>query len=338
MSLYTVAKRLTGVIPGTPLTLAQDSVYKALESIYDQMDWSWSKGFSGWLCPGMLFNTGTTTTTPYSPAIIADATLTALLAAYAGQPFITQLQYRNPSFAAYNIIAYDTTSNAPFATLTLDRPWMEPTSGPGQPFFIYQVYYAAPVQDFRKFIEIRDPISDGSLDFWSMTQADLSRKDPQRLDFSNPRYVIPVGIDQRPNSATLGWQMFELWPHQGNYVPYSFSYRNKGPLPQNASDWMTMTAPYPITESMVEWRAREVLCQFKEAQKGQEAARGSGANWILLSQMAQKEYAYLLGESIAIDLNLDGQQQSQVGRRAFSQSGPYATMGGRLNLGGYPDS
>ena len=79
-----------------------------LEAIYDQTDWGFQKGFAGWLAPGMVFNgVGSFTTTPYSNQVIADATATAALVAYTGQPFLTQLQYRNPAFAIYDIVAYD---------------------------------------------------------------------------------------------------------------------------------------------------------------------------------------------------------------------------------------
>ena len=342
MSLYTISKRLTGVIPETPLSLAQDAVLKALGFIYDGRDWSFQRGYAGWLAPGILFQTGTVTTTPYSLTIICDATTTALLAAYASMPLITQLQFRNPGYSVYNIVGYDNgadpvnSPNYPFATLTLDRPWMEPTSGPGQPYMIYQVYFVAPVQDFRKFLEIRDTTNDQPMDFFSKTQAQLAVDDPQRQDFSIPRFVVPAGIDNRPGTATPGWQMFELWPHQGNYVPYSYSYLSRGPLPAVTPDWMSMGVPYPLTEEMVEWRARELLCQFKEGQKDHTAARGSGANWVLLSQMAEKEYKKIFDVVLDIDLNLYGEAFTRTRRQSGYPGGqPFATMNGQLNLGGY---
>ena len=127
MSFYTLSKSLSGEVPGTPLSYAQTKVQDALGSIFDSSDWSFQTQYAGWLCPGQVANSGTFTTTPYSTAVIADATATAALAAYVAPPFLTTLQYRDPARAIYNIVGYDTTTNAPFATLTLDRPWMEPT-------------------------------------------------------------------------------------------------------------------------------------------------------------------------------------------------------------------
>lgn len=409
ISLYTIARSITGLIPETPLSLAQNAVVEALGAIYDTMDWSMQKAFSGWLAPGVLFNTGSTTTTPYSPLVIGDATTTEMVNGYQAPPLLTTLQYRNPGYAIYDIVAvgtsdtvaylnvssagsgqtpgeylvngvgdgtgaqalitvnfdgtvtirptvinqgvgYTTPPDFPLAaggtpatfasflncTFTLSRPWMEPTSGPGQPYMIYQVYFVAPVKDFRKWVAIQDMTNDQEIDFWTLTQGELANIDPERQNFSIPTACVPAGVDTRQGSSTFGWQRFELWPHQGSYTPYTLNYRRRGPTPQQPSDFLTMEPPYPISEEMVKWRAREVLCQYKEAQKDRATPKGAGANWTMLSQMAQKEYAFLLGQAIAIDLNLDGESVTRTNSRGRYQRGsPFATMGGRLNLGGY---
>ncbi len=170
-----------------------------------------------------------------------------------------------------------------------------------------------------------------------MTQADLAVRDPARRDFSIPRFCVPAGPDLRAGSATYGWQRFELWPHQGNYVPYAFDYRRRGPLPQAATDYLTMNPPYPITEEMVDWRAKEILFQDKSAQM-EDRVPGSGRGMMILSQSAQKEFMYLFGQALSIDLNLDGEAQSHKIRRGrYNRGTPYAGMNGTLNLGGYPN-
>lgn len=334
--LYDVSFALTRLVPDTPLPRAQTAVLRGLEAIYDQVDWSWQKGFAGWLAPGVLFNTGTFTTTPYSNQIIADATATAALRAYTGQPFITQLQYRNPAFAIYDIVGYDyNTINPGFVTLTLDRPWMEPGSGSGQPYYIYQHYFVAPVQDWRKWIAIQDFTNNQPLDFWSMTRADLANLDPQRQDQSLPTNVVPAGIDQRTGSATYGWQRFELYPWQGNLCPYTLSYRRRGQLPQSVSDWMSMAPEAPITENMVEYKAKEILLQDKAAEM-EAKVPGSGKGMMLLSELAQKKYYEYFGQVLSIDLNLDGENLTHTHQPGRWQGGEsYATLGGRINLGGY---
>ena len=335
--LYDVAFNLTRLVPDTPLARAQTGVYRALEAIYDQTDWSFQKGFSGWLAPGILFDTGSFTTTPYSNQVIADAGATADLVAYTGQPLITQLQFRNPAYAIYDIVGYDyNTINPGFVTLTLDRPWMEPVSGPGQPFSIYQVYFVAPVQDFRKFISIQDFTNDQPMDFWSKTQADLANDDPQRQDFSIPLYVVPAGFDQRAGSSTYGWPRYELWPHQGNLCPYTLNFRRKGQLPQSQSDWQTLGPSAPITENMLEFKAKEILLMDKAAEM-EAKVPGSGKGMMLLSAAAQKTYYEQFGQVLSIDLNLDGENLTHIYQPGKWQAGqPYATMNKGLNLGGYP--
>jgi hypothetical protein len=322
-----------------------EGVYEALLAIYRQTDWSWQKSYTGaWLAPGIVLNQGSFTVQQYSNQVIADATATAALLAYTGMPLLTQLQFRNMAYSIYNIVGYDDgqtvgQGNYPYATLTLDRPWTEPISGPGISYTIYQCYFVSPVQNFNKFVEFQDFVNCQDLDFWSMTQAQLAIQDPQRLDFSIPRFVVPFGVDQRPGSATLGWPMFELWPHQGNPCPYNFGYRQLGPLPQTQQDYITMTTPYPVGEDMVDWRARTLLYLDAEARKGHTVARGAGANWALLSQAAEKQYSYLLGQAIALDLNLDGESLQRIGRRSRYPGGEaYATMNGGLNIGGYRDN
>ena len=338
MSLYNVGKSLTGEFPGTPIDYALARVKDALGKIYDDRDWSWSRMFGGWLCPGQVLSSGTFTTTPYQTQVVADATATAAIQAFVGlgvPPLITQLQFRNLSYSVYNIVSYDYNNiNPGFVTLTLDRPWLEPLTGPGMPYSIYQCYFPATVSDFRKWIEIRDTTNDTPINFWSMTQAELAVKDPQRSEFSNSLYCVPIGIDQRPGSATLGYQMFEMWPHQLSYIPYSFSFRRKGPLPQSQSDYQTMTTPYPITEEMLTWRAKEMICQFKEAQKDRATPRGSGANWIMLAQMAKAEYQELFDKALAIDLNLDNEDMNYAQPNRNSRR-DIATMNKGLVLGGY---
>ncbi|MGC9293311.1 MAG: hypothetical protein ACP5EP_11425 [Acidobacteriaceae bacterium] len=262
---------------------------------------------------------------------------TAALTAYTGQPLITQLQFRCPSYAIYSIIGYDyNTINPGFVTLTLDRPWMEPPTGPGMPFMIYQVYFPAPTQDFRKFVSIQDFVNGQPIDFWSKTEADLANDDPQRQNFSIPQYAVPAGIDQRPNSATYGWPWFELWGHQLNYSPYTLNFRRRGPLPQSVSDWMNMAIPAPITENMLEFKAKEILYQDKAAQMESQSP-GSSQGMMTLAALAQKQYMYLFGQALAIDLNLDGESlvhTRQPGK--WGQGSPFATMNGELFIGGYP--
>lgn len=229
--------------------------------------------------------------------------------------------------------------------LTLDRPWLEPTSGPGQPYMIYQAYFVAPVKDFHKFIEMRDTTNSAPIDFWTMTQAELAIRDPQRTEFTNPSYCVPAGFDYRPGSSTLGYPMFELWPQQLDYLPYSFSYRRKGVtgypsgLPETFADFQNYPLPPPLTEQLLGFETKVCLYEYKEAQKDKEQVRGSGSNWPLLVQLSQKRYQEILNKLIAIDLNLNGEAFTRLpGRSQPISNEPYSNQLGGLNVGGYPSS
>lgn len=217
------------------------------------------------------------------------------------------------------------------AVLTLDRPWMEPTSGAGQPYMIYQVYFVTPVQDFRKFIEIRDTTNVKRIDYWTFSQADLAARDPQRTTFADPKFAVPAGVDTRPGSSTLGYPMYELWPHQLSYVPYPFSFRRRGPALVNPTD----TVPYPLTEELVTHRAKALLYLYKEAQKGDDVQRGSGANWPLLAQGELKLYEEVLDKIRAIDANLHNDFVTHIEENGQSNEA-FANRLGQLNVGGFP--
>ena len=155
------------------------------------------------------------------------------------------------------------------AQITIDRPWMEPPQLNGT-YMIYQAYYPAPA-GFKRWFNIRDTTNNESMNWWDMTQIDLSEEDPQREIFDQPEFVVPLGIDTRPGSATLGQQLVELWPHPISQLPYTFMCQCNWPALSLPSD----TLPYPLTEELVKERAYEMVALWKESQKGDEMERGS---------------------------------------------------------------
>jgi hypothetical protein len=419
VSLYNLANKISGEVPGADLDLVMWKMGEALGKIYDEVDWSFQRTitYANWLNPGQVASSGTFSVTPYSNTVTGSQAATQQINGYIALPgsaILTTLQYRDPAYSIYNIVgvggdgtvsyvnlltagsgqtpgtytvavldnggtgtggsvqvvvnAGGTVTATPvvlaagsgysnpyfiFAeggtpatfkafqniVLTLDRPWLEPTSGPGQPFMIYQAYQVAPVKDFHKFIEIRDTTNSAMIDFWTMTQAELAIRDPQRTEFANPTFCVAAGVDQRPNTSTPGYQMFELWPAQLDYLPYSFSFRRRGFIPETYQDFQTFELPAPLTQELLGFRTKEVLYQFKEAQRDKQEARGSGANWLMLAQYATKEYARILDKLIAIDINLNNEAFTRLPGRAIPISNaPYSNQLGGLNVGGYPSN
>src|SRR5271170_4256690 len=125
-----MSSALQGDVPGVARRQTQTALSRALTKIYQDRSWSFQTAYAGWLAGKVLLSNGTFTVMQYGNQVIADATATGLIQGLVGRPFITELQYRDPQRSPYNIVAIDYTTNAPFATLTLDRLWMEPTNGP----------------------------------------------------------------------------------------------------------------------------------------------------------------------------------------------------------------
>lgn len=329
-----MARRLSLEVPGLADSYSKTLLDEALGYIEDSQMWSFQLGESGWLTPGLIFpggpgiSAGTVTFTPYSNQIIGDAVASAAWAAYVAPPFLTQFQIRSPFYSLYNIIAYDTTSNPPFGTFTIDRPWMEP-GGVAQAYMVYQAYFAVPVADFRRFLAARDTTNNAPMNYWSKTQKDLAVEDPERTIFDEPCYFVPYEIDQRPNSATLGSMLYELWPHPLSVLPYTFAYLRRGPRLQSPSD----TAPYPITEDMVLWQAKSSAYLWKESQKGENVERGSGADYKFLAQAAQAKYELKRKQISARDRDMVDLYISRWRPDYYSGGEPFATINQQLNVG-----
>lgn len=330
MAFQDIVFELTGEIPGLPFPLARTKINEALGTIYDANLWSFQVLENGWLTPGLQFganlqSTGTITATAYSNQIVGDADAAAAWVAYSELPLFTQFQFRVPYWSLYNIVGFDGVD-----TLTLDRPWMEP-SGAGQSYMVYQAYFPAPYVDFKRFFEIRDTTNAAPLDYWTYGRKDLALIDPQRTNFNQPSYVVPFELDQRPGSATLGFMLYELWPHPLSVLPYTYSYLRRGAMLSAPGD----TLPQPITEELVKWRAREVSYLWKEAQKGEGLARGSGADYRFLSQAAAIEYGKKLKQARDLDRDKAELYFSRFVRGAAmgADGYPFANILGQLNVG-----
>lgn len=331
MSYLSMATAIQGDVPQIARKQAQIALSEALTKIYNDRSWSFQTAFSGWLPGKVLLNAGTYTVTPYSPTIIADATATAAIAAMTGRPFITELQYRDPQRMFYSIVGYDTTTNAPFATLTLDRPWMEPTSGAGQPYMIYQALFVVPVSNFRQFNAMWNTTTAQPMNFSQKSQLDLAVSYPQRLVFGDPYYAISWGADTRPGSSTAGYRMYELFPHVLNLEPVSFEYEYDGPLLVNPTD----TVPYPLTEELLKWRGKECLYDWCEANKGKHKELQE-TNWEYLSGKAHAQYEENLSKITAVDANLRTDLIVQTPLTGGYYGQPYSTRTGGVNIGSYP--
>jgi hypothetical protein len=214
------------------------------------------------------------------------------------------------------------------SVVTLDRLWTEPNqinSG----YMIYQAYFPAP-PGFKRWYYILDTTNNNWINWWSYTQANLSEEDSERINFLQPTNLVPYGQDTRPGSATLGQMLYELWPHPIMELPYTFGCQANWPALQAPSD----PVPYPLTDELVKIRAYEMLYLWKESQKGDEMERGSGANWIFLSQAMQKQYEDRLKRIRIMDRNLVDLYFTKMRRMPQSQQ-VWGTVTGQANVGGW---
>ncbi len=331
-----MARRLSLEVPGIADSYAKTLIQEAFGFICDSQYWSWQLQTFGWLTPGLLFpvgpgnSAGTITATSYTNQIVGDAVASASWLSYiqnSNLPLFTSLQFRVPYYSLYNIVAVNVT-NPTAIVLTLDRPWMEP-GGAGQTYMIYQCYFPSPVADFKRFFAARDTTNNEPMDFWTYSQKDLATIDPERTIFDDPLYIVPYQTDQRPGSATYGNMLFELWPHPLSVLPYTFNFRFRGQTLTQPSSVL----PYPMTEDCVLWQAKSEAYLWKEAQKGEDIERGSGADYKFLAQAAQASYIKKLKAIKDTDRDLAELYFSRV-QQAFplSEDG-YATITGMLNVG-----
>jgi hypothetical protein len=212
------------------------------------------------------------------------------------------------------------------AVLTLDRPWMEPAQPPGSGYLSYQAYFPSPA-GFKEWYYIVDTTNNNTMDWWTLSQIDLSEQDPQRTDFSQPEYVVHYGPDIRIGSATFGQYLWELWEGPISQLPYTFGCKCNWPALVKPSD----SLPFPLTEELVKLRAFEMLSLWKEANKGDDMERGSGANWQFLTKAYHEEYKDRLKLCRNMDRNIVDLYFTRM--RRTSPQEPFASVGGQLNVG-----
>lgn len=283
---------LRGSVPGYSALLAKTHIRESWTDIRNMKGWSFQLGNGGFSTPGVM-NAGSCTTTFGSPLVTPDATAQAAwLAASQFGSLITQRQFRVGQSAIYNIIAI---ANAT-GVITLDRPWVDLTTGAGLGYAIYQCYYAVPVKDFQAWESVLDVTNVIYLNTDGARQ-DVDIADPQRQIFSNPTTLVPYQVDARANSSTLGWMMYELYPQPQAQYAYQTLYTWKSPdlvLP-------TDTLPYPITEDVVKTLARIKAYEWAEGNKDPANPRGSGADFRFLMGSAAKQAAGKLKEIRSLD-------------------------------------
>jgi hypothetical protein len=218
-----MAAELTGQVP-VPYPFAQTVIRRAWKLTQREFLWSFLWGDWAIATPSPV-GAGTVTVTYGGNQVIGDATATAAWAV-ASPGLVSPLsrrQFRVGQGTIYNILSYDLTSNPPFATLTLQSPFVDPlTTYPQQANVGYQIlqfYYFGPTLDFLWWESIRDPISGYTL-ATTMTREEVDDRDPQRFESGWPQAVIPYKVCDIAGDPKFGFPMYEIWPAPLNNYTY----------------------------------------------------------------------------------------------------------------------
>src|SRR3974390_2159218 len=211
MAFLDMKSELAQAIPGMSRIYAGTLINRAWRIVRDCTIWSFQLFIGSLVTPAMVTRGTVTCPSLPAPTIIGDAAATAAWNALSF-PFITQYQFRVGNYSIYNVIAYDTTTNAPFGTLTLAGPFVDRiTSLTNNAYQMFQIYYPAPTPDFKRWLSVQDVVDGWSLNIWT-GRRDVNFADPMRQMTTNPVAIMGIGQDKRSGSATLGYQMYEMWP------------------------------------------------------------------------------------------------------------------------------
>lgn len=312
---------MRGVVPGYSAMLAKTHLREAWTDIRNRKGWSFQLGNGSFSTPSSI-NSGTVMLTLGSTTVTGDATASAAwIAGSTAVSLITQRQFRIAYGTIYNIVAMDQT-NPDAVVLTLDRPYTDLKTGSGINYWIYQCYYAVPVDGFMAWESIMDV---NNVIWLNTTQTRKAREwadqwDPQRQVFAFPQAVIPYGPDTRAGSATYGRMMYELYPQPLSQYSYQTWYSWMGPDIVNSSD----TLPFPMNEECLKAFARVKAYEFAEANRDPATPRGSGADYHFLMQAASAQGEKLLKEIRLQDQDLVNMWYSVMTR--IAGVGPVATF------------
>lgn len=225
MAFVDLYSRLTGMITGLSPRLAQTFINYAWRDLLNAREWSFLIAEGGFDAP-LLINAGTVNVTQNSASVVADTTAGAALnAVVAATPALTARQFRvGQGGSLYNITAWNNGTR----TLTLDRPFLEPSNATAQ-YSVYQCYFPPPPQakqtsglyDFARYTSIKDPINGFPLST-ETGMAWLDWRDPQR-NVADLAYGI---FDYKADS--LGNPLYEFWPHPTSGQTYQCTYKRLG--------------------------------------------------------------------------------------------------------------
>lgn len=334
MALIDMTSELTELVPAMSRVRAKRLVNRAWKIVQDSCLWSFQLGQGGFSTPSIT--TAGSISIPFlgSSQIIGDATATA---AWLSLPFYwapTLQQIRAQGYSIYSVIALDLVANAPFATLTLDRPFIDPLpfwNGVG--YQMFQAYIPAPPR-FKRWLSFTDMFNCWTIDYWTGRRTE-DLLDGSRLYTSNPSQALALGEDRRgqgtPNqSATFGQILYEMYPNPSTEISYQTYYVAEAPYLENNSD----TLPHPIDESVVLSKALTWAYRDAEARRDIMAAKGTTGNYLGLKKESEADFLTRLKTLRLLDRDaVDSYMSNMNAANAGFRMPYYNAQVGRANMG-----
>jgi hypothetical protein len=277
VSWGSMAFELIGVAPQLPFDYAKTLVQRARADTYRKSLWSFQLFEANWTSPSLI-NVGTVATVQGQNTVQFDATAQAALNAVGLTTIpvpVAQRQFRIATGTIYNFYAY----NQATGIATLDRSYAE-AGGSGAAYQVYQLYYPAPMKDFKAWIDVVDMVNYNPM-ILNKTREYADQRDPQRTMYFIPTHVLPYQLDQNPASPTYQNLMFELW--SGPLYPWTYQLYGlrDGAAFVNNSD----TLPPQIGEDCVMALAKSYAYQWCEANWQSGGAWGkTKPNYLALMQ------------------------------------------------------
>lgn len=316
MSLLDMSSEIQDLVPGMSRIRAKRLVQRAFQYVQDSSLWSFQCQQGSFSTPN-ISTAGTCTFTLGSDQVTGDATASAqwLALPFYWRPAVQVI--RAKGYSVYSIIAVDDT--VPTAVvLTLDRPFTDPLpSYTGVGYQMYQSFIAAPV-GFRRWFNVSDMFDMWTMDIWTSVRTE-NLLDPARQIASNPWAMLPIGADRRGQgtttpSATLGQQLYEMYPYPTVEIAYQWWAKVDWPQLVNNSD----TLPDQITEEVVTLKALSWAYRDAEGRKDVMAAKGSGGNYLALKKVVEDDFlvrlkTLRLQDRDAVDMYLIKMKAATVG-------------------------
>jgi hypothetical protein len=220
--------------------------------------WSFLKR-NGVLYAPAAITSGTVAVTQFSSAVVADFTaaplLNAAMTVSAPAQSLLFRQFRALGGPIYNI----TNWNNGTRTVTLDRPYAEPTVAAAS-YMVYQPYQIAPATDFDGWFSVYDPLNDYRFRKRNLyrSQAEIDRRDPYRQSFDWPLWL--AFVDFIGTGATS--PRYEMWPGPQSQNSYMVEYHVRGDAVLDGD-----TLPAQISDQLIMAGARMYGLQFLATQE-----------------------------------------------------------------------